>query len=738
VVGRLNKALDEGGKSEGRSTVMGLLDIYGFEILATNGFEQICINYCNEKLQQLFIELTLKSEQEEYRKEGIEWVPIEYFNNEILCQLIESTKKPIGLLTVLDDCCTAPGDLNDENFLEAMDGVLGKNDYYSSFAGDKKLKRDQFVVKHYAGDVVYTIDGFMDTNNDMLFRDLKIAMIKSTNVVITSQFSEAELEVKKRPPTAGNQFRKNMHDLMEVLMAKQPSYVRCIKPNGEKKANNWDEAAVKHQVKYLGLMENLRVARAGYCYRRPFADFLERYKSLCPETWPNFFGEPEEGVKVLAASLSKAPGAKETSPWVKPSHNLGLADGQIAIGKTKIFIKDPKSVTAIERAFQQHKNYLATKVAAAWKGFAARKKYLALKAAVLSAQRFARVVLARKNAESRKKAVARLRFFIKGFITRKEAPNECNASFIELSKKLWLLKLAKQFVPSAVLDNTWIADAVTPQTCLDASSMLKSLSHTNNCRKYRLKLSVEQKRQLTLKFAAETLFKGKKQSYVASVGMPFVTNRIDDPEFYAGAESAFMKVKGPSEQIVYSTLLHKFDRSSYKHKRDDVVIVTDSHIRVFGDAPKFKEKFALPGKDLIGLQMSTMSDGCLVVSTPGAAVEEKLKGDKGDFIFDTPHVIELATMIMVQFYVKEGPHTPMGECSHGVTPAIGEKILIAEKLTPTLKGGKAGLIVFKVGPEEYGIDKVDGQKALVITAPEVKSTAAFAGRVRASLRMRAK
>jgi hypothetical protein len=94
-------------------------------------------------------------------------------------------------------------------------------------------------------------------------------------------------------------------------------------------------------------------------------------------------------------------------------------------------------------------------------------------------------------------------------------------------------------------------------------------------------------------------------------------------------------------------------------------------------------------------------------------------------------------MIMVQFYVKEGPHTPMGECSHGVTDAIREKLTIAEKLTPTLKGGKPGLIVFRVGPDEYAIDKVDGQKALVIIAPEVTSTAAFAGRVRASLRMRA-
>lgn len=104
LVGRLNQAFVGDGKSAGRSTVMGLLDIYGFEILAKNGFEQICINYCNEKLQQLFIELTLKTEQAEYKREGIEWVPVEYFDNHVLCEMIESEKKPFGLISVLNDC----------------------------------------------------------------------------------------------------------------------------------------------------------------------------------------------------------------------------------------------------------------------------------------------------------------------------------------------------------------------------------------------------------------------------------------------------------------------------------------------------------------------------------------------------------------------------------------------------------------------------------------------------------
>lgn len=126
LVGRLNSALAECGKDavNARSTVMGLLDIYGFEILASNGFEQVCINYCNEKLQQVFIELTLKSEQEEYKREGIEWVPVEYFNNAIICNLIDSIQEPHGLIPLLDDCCLGPGDMTDADFHAVLDKAM--------------------------------------------------------------------------------------------------------------------------------------------------------------------------------------------------------------------------------------------------------------------------------------------------------------------------------------------------------------------------------------------------------------------------------------------------------------------------------------------------------------------------------------------------------------------------------------------------------------------------------------
>jgi len=507
----------------------------------------------------------------------------------------------------------------------------------------------------------------------------------------------------------------------------------------------------------------LRVARAGYCYRRPFEMFLERYKSLCPETWPSWKGSPKDGVKVMAEHFMKS-APRDPSPWVKPTHHLGLGDGEIAVGvRTKVFVRSPKSVTALEVAFQKHKHYLASKVIAAWKGkkqrtiylrilaqrkiaahwrgYKQRKIYQALRPAVIKAQSWARVVLAKKEVIIRNEAAGKIRNFVKGFIQRNEAPNEFNKLFVPLARQKFLLNLAKA-LPKRVLGTEWISSKLVPKSCEEVSEMLRKLVHTNNCRKYRLLLTPVQKHQLTLKVVAEALFYMKKASYPSSIGMPFTNNRIEDLESFAGAKESFEKSKTPEEEILYSTLLHKFDRSTYKHKRDDIVIVTQTHIRVFGDAPKYKEKIGLPLADMVGIKVSDGSDGCIVISTPGNVgkkKEEKLKGDKGDFIFDTPHVIEFATYIIHTLCVKPGAPSPLGEQSLGVvSKQCNEKITVASPLEPTLKGGKLGKIMFANGEAAYEIVKDGKQKVLKITAPETHSTEAFAGRVRSSLRLRAK
>jgi len=415
---------------------------------------------------------------------------------------------------------------------------------------------------------------------------------------------------------------------------------------------------------------------------------------------------------------------------------LGLEKGEIAVGNTKVFIRSPQSVTAIEQAFQKHKNWIATRIAAAWRGHAQRQKYLKLKAAAIAAQKYARVVLANNWATKRKAAVDQVRKFIKGFIHRKDPVSPVNEMFVTFARKAWLKQLIEH-LPTTVLGTSWIGESQTPAALTEVSGMLKTLVHMNNCRKYRLALSAERRSMLAHKLLAETLFSGKKANYRASVGVPFTMNRIE-PDVLAGAKAAFAKVKTPEESIMYSTLLHKFDRSSYKHKRDDVVIVTQTFCRVFGDAPKFKEKMALPLSELNMISMSDMSDGVIVISTPGLKGEGGIKGDKGDFIFDTPHVIEFATYIIMSLSIRPGPESPAGEQFHGIRDNASEKVTISSELTPMLKGQKPGKVLFAVGEPLYEIVKDGSGKALKVTAPETKTADAFAGRVRSSVRMRAK
>merc|ERR1739838_557180 len=283
------------------------LDIYGFEIFTVNSFEQLCINYCNEKLQQLFIELTLKQEQDEYKAEGIEWEPVKYFDNKVICELIE--QRHAGIIDILDEECLRPGDATDESFLSKLSNKMNRNDRFVTHElADNKtrktMKYDEFRLQHYAGEVTYKVTGFLDKNNDLLFRNLKELMSESRNSIISELFTKQELTRKKRPTTVGSQFRTSLSTLMQILMIKEPSYVRCIKPNDIKSPKSFNTVMVQHQVKYLGLMENLRVRRAGFAYRRQFESFYQRYKSLCKNTWPNHDGHVRHAVQLICDELN--------------------------------------------------------------------------------------------------------------------------------------------------------------------------------------------------------------------------------------------------------------------------------------------------------------------------------------------------------------------------------------------------------------------------------------------------
>uniref|UniRef100_A0A8C7VKC1 Osteoclast-stimulating factor 1 n=1 Tax=Oncorhynchus mykiss TaxID=8022 RepID=A0A8C7VKC1_ONCMY len=332
---------------------IGVLDIYGFEIFQRNGFEQFCINFVNEKLQQIFIELTLKAEQEEYVQEGIKWTPIEYFNNKVVCDLIENKLNPPGIMSVLDDVCAtmhAKGEGADGTLLQKLSAAVGTHEHFNSW-------NSGFVIHHYAGKVSYEINGFCERNRDVLFTDLIELMQSSEHAFIRSLFPEnLNTDKKSRPTTASCKIKKQANDLVNTLMKCTPHYIRCIKPNETKRPKDWEESRAKHQVEYLGLRENIRVRRAGYAYRRVFNKFLQRYAILTAETWPCWRGGEQQGVLHLLRSVN-------------------MDTDQYQMGRSKVFVKAPESLFLLEEMRERKFDTFARTIQKAWRKYIARRKY---------------------------------------------------------------------------------------------------------------------------------------------------------------------------------------------------------------------------------------------------------------------------------------------------------------------------------------------------------------------------
>ncbi|XP_028569738.2 unconventional myosin-If [Podarcis muralis] len=332
---------------------VGVLDIYGFEIFQRNGFEQFCINFVNEKLQQIFIELTLKAEQEEYVQEGIKWTPIEYFNNKVVCDLIENKLNPPGIMSVLDDVCAtvyAKGDGADQTLLQKLQSAVGNHEHFNG-------SNMGFIIHHYAGKVSYDVSGFCERNRDVLFTDLIELMQSSEFGFIRGLFPEKlDADKKGRPTTAGSKIKRQANDLVNTLMKCTPHYIRCIKPNETKRPRDWEESRVKHQVEYLGLKENIRVRRAGFAYRRLFHKFLQRYAILTPETWPRWQGDERQGVQHLLRSVN-------------------MDADQYQMGRSKVFVKNPESLFLLEEMRERKFDGYARVIQKAWRRHIAIRKY---------------------------------------------------------------------------------------------------------------------------------------------------------------------------------------------------------------------------------------------------------------------------------------------------------------------------------------------------------------------------
>uniref|UniRef100_A0A3B4XJS2 Unconventional myosin-Ih-like n=1 Tax=Seriola lalandi dorsalis TaxID=1841481 RepID=A0A3B4XJS2_SERLL len=571
LVNKINESL--ANQDSSRKMVIGLLDIYGFEVFNVNSFEQFCINYCNEKLQQLFIQLTLKSEQDEYEMEGIEWEPVPYFNNKIICDLVE--EKYRGIISLLDEECLRPGEATDLTFLEKMEEKIGGHPHFVTHKlADQKtrktLERGDFRLLHYAGEVTYC----------RFFPFLLKVMRQSKNAIIKHCFPSTEPDSKKRPETVVTQFKSSLVGLTDILMSKEPWYVRCIKPNEAKQPGRFDDVLVRHQVKYLGLMEHLRVRRAGFAYRRKYEIFLQRYKPLCPDTWPNWRGTAAEGVRRLVK-------------------HLGYKSDEYKMGRTKIFIRHPRTLFATEDAFQVCKHKLATRIQAKYKGYRVKGDYMKQREAATKIENCWRGLMARKEREKRAWAVKVIKKFIKGFMTRNQPACIDNSEYLAYVRQNYLTRL-RENLPKTVLEKDfWLTP---PPIMHEVSQILKKLYIRHMVRKYVRGIAPQRKAQV--------------QSTICHAQLP--------PTF--------------TRTLCYSVPVVKYDRNGFRPRLRQLIFTQEAAYLV--EEAKIKQR--IDYSSLKGVSVSNLSDNFLILHVTCDDIKQK-----GDLVLQCDYLFEALTKLCV-------------------------------------------------------------------------------------------
>lgn len=444
-----------------------------------NSFEQFCINYANERLQYFFNMHIFKMEQEEYTKEGINWSKIEFVDNQGTIDLI--SKKPVGLLLLLDE---------ESNFPKSTDlTLLGK--YHQNHADNPsyikpKTQQAYFGVRHYAGDVVYQVEGFLEKNRDTLRQDLTDLFLSSNNALVAQWFSadadddgmmsplspsspatgrngangSGELSTgslasragsaagssatigrnstaKKAAKmlTTGYQFGNSLNNLVFTLTRCNPFFVRCIKPNTQKMPKVIDRQLMLSQLRYSGMLETIRVRRAGYTNRTIFKEFVGRYGIISGEALK------------LAKTDEKAACKKllEIADANKEQYELGL---------TKVFYKGLVEAKLEEKRAEKIIVYVL-KLQSFIRMARCRTKYQRIQKAVPIIQKYMRGALARLKARKRLRYITRVQAVWRGIQVRKQYASQLKCVRAAIAQKQQEAKIKVEEIKSTKENIDW-------------------------------------------------------------------------------------------------------------------------------------------------------------------------------------------------------------------------------------------------------------------------------------------
>ncbi|XP_068459277.1 unconventional myosin-VIIb-like [Clinocottus analis] len=388
IVGKINGVISKKMTSNPKSSFLsvGLLDIFGFENFKTNSFEQLCINFANEKLQQFFVSHIFKLEQKEYRKEDVVWSNIKFSDNQNILDVL--AVKPCNLLALIDEESHFPKG-SDFTLLNKMNQQHRGN---KAYIASKSEHDTDFGICHFAGKVHYESKGFLEKNRDAVSFDI-IKMVETSTNKLLRQIFESELSTngvkitnnkkiimtpksslrahvdnRKQVVTLSGQFRQSLDSLMKALSACQPFFIRCFKPNNEKQFEAFDRGLCMRQLRYSGMMDTIRIRKLGYPIRHTFVEFLKRYRVFLKTT----VCDPRTETAAACCQAICQTVFEDADEW--------------KIGRTKIFLRDAHDAI-LERLREQKLSRMALVIQRVMLGYKDRKSFLKKRAAVVVLQK---------------------------------------------------------------------------------------------------------------------------------------------------------------------------------------------------------------------------------------------------------------------------------------------------------------------------------------------------------------
>ncbi|KAK6455403.1 P-loop containing nucleoside triphosphate hydrolase protein [Scheffersomyces xylosifermentans] len=495
---------------------IGVLDIYGFEHFEKNSFEQFCINYANEKLQQEFNQHVFKLEQEEYIKEEIEWSFIDFADNQPCITLIENK---LGILSLLDEESRLPAG-NDQSWIEKMYSTLDKEPTNKVFK-KPRFGQTKFIVSHYALDVTYDIDGFIEKNRDTVGEGHLDVMKNTTNELLQSILAiidknAAALELSKsqsgtstassrvktaasKKPTLGTMFKNSLIELMKTIDSTNVHYIRCIKPNEQKKAWEFDSLMVLSQLRACGVLETIRISCAGFPSRWSYVEFADRYHILVPS---------DEWIKVMSGETTQ----ESVSGLCNSILQRNIEDkNKYQLGNSKIFFKAGMLAHFEKlRADKLHKSAVIIQKNLRARFY--RTKYLETRESHIALQALIRGFLKRDQLRREREhdAAVLIQTAVRSHMVRKQVKSTFD-SILVLQKSIRGLQARRKFTQmrtehsTVVIQNAWRGYTARREFKRQKSSVITIQSA------FRRKAAVRELQQL--KVEAKSVNKLKEVSY---------------------------------------------------------------------------------------------------------------------------------------------------------------------------------------------------------------------------------